>query len=112
MDPLDETIRAALTALEQTATPRGYFDELPSRIDRRLEGSMQTEQDRNAAAASHPPLAEGHDEDSGFHDIKQLAHTTRERARARNSSQHDIVQETLLTSSSSGLHAVALPDPT
>jgi len=102
MDPIDDTVRAAMKALA-SQTPRDYFDELPSRIDRRLEGSMQSETDRT-------------EENSGLHDIKALAHTQKQRIK-RQTSQHDVddplrgTSSGSLTATSSGLHAVALPDP-
>lgn len=55
-----------------------------------------------------PPI-----EDSGLHDIKALAKTTRQRVH-RISSQHDALRQSedaLLSASSSGLHMVALPEP-
>ena len=111
MDPLDETVRAAMRALEEGVTPRDYFDRLPDRIHARLEGSMQTESQTDTENVSNGVVStEANREDSGLHDIKALAQTTRNRISRRQTSQHDI-DETLLASSQSGLHAVALPDP-
>lgn len=108
MDPLDDKLRSAMQALEASATPRGYFDELPGLIDARLEGSMQmSENDQGADSTGAPPVRT---EDSGVHDIKALARSTRQRISRRQTSQHDI-DESLLSSSNSGMHAIALPDP-
>ena len=112
MDPLDDTVRAAMRALEEGVTPRDYFDRLPDRIHVRLEGSMQTEPETTRSPDGSRNDANGvpRQEDSGLHDIKALAQTTRNRIHRRQTSQHDL-DETLLAASSSGLHAVALPDP-
>jgi hypothetical protein len=113
MEPLDDIVREAMTALEGTATPRGYFDELPGRIDARLEGSMQFEEDTQTDDHVPPPGGpepKGRVENTGLHDIKALAQTTKRRISKRISTQSD-AEEALLSSSSSGLYAVALPDP-
>jgi hypothetical protein len=113
MDPLDDNVRDAMKALEASATPRDYFDALPGRIEAILDapetgvGSMQTESEHSQSNAIPPKPP---NEDSGLHDIKQLAQSTKTRLSRRQTSQHDIDQS-LLTSTSSGLHVVALPDP-
>jgi hypothetical protein len=111
MDPIDDIVRDAMKALEARSTPRDYFDDLPERINVRLEGSMQTEHQSDAGHSSDGIVShEADQENSGLHDIKALAQTTKTRVRRRQTSQHDIDQ-TLLAHSQSGLHAVALPDP-
>jgi hypothetical protein len=112
MDPIDDIVKDAMKALEATSTPRDYFDQLPDRIAVRLEGSMQTEHPTDSSKRS--PETDGvvhREEDSGLHDIKALAQSTKTQiSRRRATSQHEIDQ-TLLSHTQSGLHAVALPDP-
>jgi hypothetical protein len=111
MDPIDDIVRDAMKALEASSTPRDYFDQLPERIHVRLEGSMQTEHQSDAHSTDGVVRAEASEENSGLHDIKALAHSTKTQvARRRATSQHEIDQ-TLLSHTQSGLHAVALPDP-
>lgn len=113
MDPIDDIVKDAMKALEARSTPRDYFDQLPDRINVRLEGSMQHEP---SIDPSVPPISDGvvhadaSQEDSGLHDIKELAQTAKRRVSRRQTSQHEIDQ-TMLASTQSGLHAVALPDP-
>ncbi len=113
MDKLDDIVSGAMRALEGT-TPAGYFDELPSRIEARMEGSMQsqTDSDQHSApfAGGPPPADPDRVEDSGLHDIKALASTAKRRISRRATSQHD-AEDALLSASNSGMHAVALPDP-
>jgi hypothetical protein len=99
MDELDETLRRAARALDAT-TPAGTFDRLPARIDARLEGSMHSSD--NATG----PTAGG--DDSGLHDIRALAETTQRRSRRQPTVDPD---EALLTTSSTSLRAIALPQP-
>ena len=120
MDPIDDIVRDAMKALEASSTPRDYFDQLPERIHVRLEGSMQTE--RSGSPDGSLNSSDGHstdgvvradasEENSGLHDIKALARSTKTQvARRRATSQHEI-DSTLLSHAQSGLHAVALPDP-
>lgn len=110
MDPIDDIVRDAMKALEGASTPRDYFDQLPDRIAVRLEGSMQTEHPTDSSKP-HTDGVVQRVEDSGLHDIKALAQSTKTQiSRRRQTSQHDIDQ-TLMAHSQSGLHAVALPDP-
>jgi hypothetical protein len=115
MDALDERLRASMKALDERA-PAAASGDLAARVLVRLdddggttEGRMDTTTtDAPRAGGAPPPPATT--EDSGLHDIKALARTTRQRVSRRNTSQHDI-DESLLSASSSGLHAVALPEP-
>ncbi|MBE7450282.1 MAG: hypothetical protein HS111_15700 [Kofleriaceae bacterium] len=75
-----------------------------------------TDNDRPRAAAPPPGLDASsrpaeRSEDSGLHDIKSLARSTKQRISRRITSQHDAYEESLLSSSQSGLRAVALPAP-
>jgi hypothetical protein len=108
MKTLEEEIRDAMMALENSV-PQDYFDEFPGRVDARLE--IQT----MASDTSEPrdgDDAEDSDEDenTGLHDIKEMAENTKQRISRRISTQSD-VEESLLGSSSVGLKAVVLPTP-
>jgi hypothetical protein len=130
-DELDVRVRAASTALAALA-PAGHLEGFADRIeyqlreidlpgassksaaamvDRTIEESKMTSDTDNKSGrdpiTAKPPVART--EDSGLHDIKALAQDTRKRISRRITSQHDI-DERLLSSSHSGLRAVALPD--
>ncbi len=119
MDKLDDIVKGAMRSLDGT-TPRGYFDELPGRIEARLEGepmqSTESHDPRHTTDGLPPPQmtagagSADRVEDSGLHDIKELATTAKRRISRRITTQNE-AQDALLSSSSSGLHAVALPDP-
>src|SRR4051794_33360024 len=102
MDPLDDKLRAAMQALEAGATPGGYFDELPARIEARMEGSMQLEEHATDASSGIPPRTEN----TGVHDIKELARSTRQWISCCQAWRHDI-DESLMSASQSGMHAIA-----
>src|SRR5512133_962666 len=111
-DDVDDLLRRAMKTLDDQV-PSGYFEGLPSRTLARLEGQMQTtgssgtEGDKSATGV--PPQQE---EDSGLHDIRSLASSTKARLSARRSSQNPIVpDDDILASSSAGWKAVALPEP-
>ena len=78
---------------------------------------MMSETEKDAPrGATPPPVGDApqrgeRNEDSGLHDVKSLAQTTKQRISRRITSQHDAYEESLLSSSSSGLRAVALPSP-
>lgn len=119
-DEIDEMVRAAAKAHEGLAGA-DYFDGLSARVLARLESrqdevSMMSDTTKDAdkgeglagegrASASGAP---GPSDDSGLHDMKALAHTAKLRIR-RTTSQHDAYDDSLVTSSTSGLRAVALP---
>ncbi len=128
MDPLDEQLRGAMKALDALVPglPDQYFDQLPDQIMTRLEDptTMQpTGQNRSpdssrtvvpppaaAAPAAAAPAAAGRVEDSGLHDLKALAQSTKQRMSRRMPTQNP-VDDIALGASSSGLRAVALPEP-
>ncbi len=108
MKTLEEEIRDAMMALENSV-PQDYFEEFPGRVDARLEVQAM------ASDTSEPrddDLAEQSDnaENTGLHDIKEMAKSTKQRISRRISTQSD-VEESLLGSSSVGLKAVVLPSP-
>lgn len=78
---------------------------------------MMSETEKDAPrGATPPPVGDTsqrgeRNEDSGLHDVKSLAQTTKQRISRRITSQHDAYEESLLSSSQSGLRAVALPAP-
>lgn len=80
---------------------------------------MMSETNKDAPRAVTPPAGDtkgpvdpnNRTEDSGVHDMKSLAQTTKQRISRRITSQHDAYEESLLSSSQSGLRAVALPAP-
>src|SRR5262245_22371229 len=106
MDELDDKLRDAMRALGDQ-TPARYFDELPGRIEARLEERMQSDP---LAPTDLPVKATTvRSEDSGLHDIRELAHTTKRRISQRIPAVQ--IDDPMLSSSSSGLRAVALPEP-
>jgi hypothetical protein len=110
---LDDLVRAAMKSLDDEA-PSGYFEALPELTLARLEGDMQNGTQGtmdNKAVPSNPPVAEN-TEDSGLHDIRNLAQSTKQRLSSKRigtvppASEDDVV-----ASSSAGWKAVALPQP-
>jgi len=105
--------------------PSGYFEGLPTRTLARLEdSSMQTAGTSSSSStpstgpivASAPPVVasaeKDRDEDSGLHDIRSLASSTKLRLSSRRSTQSPVVgEDDILASSSAGWKAVALPEP-
>ncbi len=110
-DDLDQLIRRSMKSLDGD-TPSGYFDTLPDRTLARLEASMQsgtsthTEQDPSTGV---PPAR---DEDSGLHDIRSLAQSTKMRISKRVSTQPPNMSDSEMVAQTSGAwNAVALPEP-
>jgi len=110
-DDLDDQIRHALKTLD-SQVPSGYFEDLPSRTLARLEQDMQTTEGNEASAAtSQPGMPAQHEEDSGLHDIRNLASSQRMSLVKRTSQNPIIPDEDVLASTSAGWKAVALPEP-
>ena len=125
-EDLDDLLRRAMKTLDDQV-PSGYFEGLPNRTLARLEeSSMQpTGNERElsspssvaSASTSVRMTASGsgvpqRDEDSGLHDIKNLASSQRMRLSSRRSTQNPIItDDDVLASSSAGWKAVALPEP-
>jgi hypothetical protein len=119
-DELDDVLRRAMKTLDDQV-PSGYFEGLPTRTLARLEDStMQTTgttgSDRSQVQAANvpPPMTttKERDEDSGLHDIRSLASSTKLRLSSRRSTQSPVIREDdVLASSSAGWKAVALPEP-
>jgi hypothetical protein len=124
--PSDRDIQDAFLALDGTI-PDGHLDDFSSRVLARLDepeaGAMDSrelargsgvsrpdEAAIGAAAAPDKPLA---DENSGLHEIKALASTTRRRISQKITSESE-AEESLLVGATSGSFraaAAARPDP-
>lgn len=119
MDDLDDLLRRAMKTLDDDV-PEGYFDALPSKVQSALarseDSSMQAtgtgDSNRDASTGVPPMTKESREEDSGLHDIRSLASSTKARLSSRRSTQNPIMTEDdILASSSAGWKAVALPEP-
>jgi len=100
--------------------PEGYFDALPAKVQSALarseDSSMQAtgtnDNNRDASTGVPPMTKESRDEDSGLHDIRSLASSTKARLSSRRSTQSPVMSEDdIIASSSAGWKAVALPEP-
>ncbi len=120
-DDLDDLLRRSMKTLDDQM-PAGYFEGLPSRTLARLEdvsmqpmGTTGSDRDRDGGSgpAGVPPMtAAEREEDSGLHDIRSLASSTKARISSRRSTQNPVMSEDdILASSSAGWKAVALPEP-
>ena len=108
-DDVDQLLRAAMKHVDGE-TPSGYFEGLPERTLARLEGelSMQTEPSTDTVDPAAPPPPS---EDSGLHDIRNLARSARASASSRRITASPPIEDDVLASSSAGWKAVALPEP-
>ena len=113
-EDLENLIRRAMKALDDQV-PSGYFDSLPQRTLARLEaedmqsGTQGTTQQREASSGVPPQREE---EDSGLHDIRALAQSTKTRLSSKRvSTSPPTSDEDVLATSSAGWKAVALPEP-
>jgi len=112
-DELDNQIRSAMKVLD-AEVPSGYFEGLPQRTlarleDRSMEPTMTTGSGKTEAAP--PPVAPPQrDEDSGLHDIRNLAQSTKQRL-SKKITAAPPMDDNVLASSSAGWKAVALPEP-
>lgn len=122
-DDLDDNLRAAMKTLDDDV-PSGYFDALPNQILARLEdGSMQhgsgtpTVRDKRDALTGPPvvaaPVAPKKEttEDSGLHDIRNLAQSTKQRLSSKRITQNPPMSDDVLASSSGSWKNIALPEP-
>jgi hypothetical protein len=119
MDDVDDLLRRAMKTLDDQV-PEGYFDALPSQIQSTLarseDSSMQStgtsDSNRDASTGVPPMTKDSRDEDSGLHDIRSLASSTKARLSSRRSTANPVMSEDdVLASSSAGWKAVALPEP-
>lgn len=133
-DDLDNLIRAAMKTLDE-GVPSGYFEALPNHTLARLEGSsMQhgtgTPTDVKGNAMIPPPLdpdtqptakvaaddavvqPKERDDDSGLHDIRNLAQSTKQRLSGKRQTVNPpLKDDDLLASSSGSFKNIALPQP-
>lgn len=112
-DDIDERIRAAMKVLDDEA-PSGYFEALPNVTLSRLgdDIEMQTvNRMTDDSSTGIPPQADAaRDEDSGLHDIRSLASSTKLRMSKKMPAVQP-VDDDILASSSAGWKAMALPEP-
>ena len=113
-DDLDNQLRGAMKVLD-AEVPSGYFEGLPQRTlarleDRSMEPSTTTGPRKIEAAAPPPAAPEQREEDSGLHDIRSLAQSTKQRL-SKKITAVPPMDEDVLASSSAGWKAVALPEP-
>jgi len=112
-DELNELLRAAMKTLD-AQVPSGYFDALASRTLGRLaasEGTMQTGTSGTEATSSGVPPTPA-EEDSGLHDIRNLAETAKARISSKRISTSSIkTDDELLASASGSWKSLALPQP-
>ena len=112
-DDLDDLLRAAMKTLDDQV-PSGYFEGLPNRTLMRLEdSSMQTtgSSDNSKPTGAPPPEDAARDEDSGLHDIRSMASSTKMRLSSKRITTNPPVDDDILSSSSGSWKAVALPEP-
>lgn len=108
-DDLDDLLRRAMKTLDDQV-PSGYFEGLPNRTLARLgeDSSMQTTTGSTDHNTGVPPQR---DEDSGLHDLRSMASSTKMRLSSRRITQPPALDDDVLASSSAGWKAVALPEP-
>ncbi len=118
-DEIDELVRAAAKAHEGLAGA-DYFDGFSAKVLARLDRhesfasevpmmSSDTPPSKDSKAGGDEPPRTGNTDDSGLHDMKALAETAKRRISRRITSQHDAYDESLLSTSTGRLRAVALP---
>ncbi|MBA3394048.1 MAG: hypothetical protein H0T89_15480 [Deltaproteobacteria bacterium] len=117
-DDLDNLLRRAMKTLDDQV-PSGYFEGLPNRTLARLEDTGMQTQNSDSGTSQVNPIESGatgvppedRDEDSGLHDIRSMASSTKLRMSSRRHSTMPPIDEDILASSSAGWKAVALPEP-
>jgi hypothetical protein len=112
-DDLDHLLRAAMKTLDDQVPP-GYFEGLPNQTLARLEVDMQQgttgTTDRDISANLPPPVATK--DDSGLHDIRNLAQSTKQRLSSKRSTTNPpFSEQDVLASSSASWKNLALPQP-
>ena len=90
--------------------PDGVFETFSSKVAASLEREATMQTRRSDLSAPTPPPPAERQEHTGLHEIKALAETAQQRIRRRRTSESD-VELAMLSSSSSALSAVVLPDP-
>ena len=119
--PSDRDIQEAFRALDGTLRD-GQLDDFSSRVLARLDepeaGSMDSRELARGSGVSRPDEAAmgavpepAPDENSGLHEIKALASTTRRRISQKITSDKEGEESLLVGASSGSFRAAALPDP-
>jgi hypothetical protein len=130
-DDLDQLIRTAMKTLDDEV-PSGYFEALPNQTIARLEGSsmqhgssgstetrdtvvspppVRLDDDAPVSPASRDQAREEDREDSGLHDIRNLAQSTKQRLSSKRITQSPPIADDVLASSSGSFKNIALPQP-
>ncbi len=118
---LDDDIRDACAALDR-AVPDDYFDTLGGRIEARLDSAdlegeaMGPNMTTDGGKKNDMPPPAGQpaakrEENTGLHDIKAMATSTKKRISRRMSTESDHEESLLASASSASLAAVVLPEP-
>ena len=120
-DDLEELLKRAMKTLDDEV-PSGYFDGLPRETLSRLETMMQPTTGsggikrpglappERATPVPAPDPAAPREEDSGLHDIRELARSSKARISQKRTTSHPPMDPDVL-SSSGAWKAVALPEP-
>jgi len=113
-EALDGLLRAAMKTLDDDV-PSGYFDALPNRTLSRLEGSMQTTSGSSGTdlSSATPPvdtIPVPRDEDSGLHDIRSLASSTKARLSVKRETANPPIADDIVATSGA-FKNIALPQP-
>jgi hypothetical protein len=119
-DELDDRLRAAMKTLDAEA-PSGYFEALPEQLLAKLStgeevNNMQQSGTPNREASSSPTTTAPpvpREEDSGLHDIRNLAQSTKQRLSNKRitGSNATVKDDDVLASSSASWKNLALPQP-
>ena len=121
-DDVDDLLRRTMKVLDDQV-PAGYFEALPQRTLARLEDTSMhtTPGTEDSASTGLPPITlptpmssmtKDRDDDSGLHDIRSLASSTKARLSSLRSTVNPVMRdEDVLATSSAGWKAVALPEP-
>ena len=125
--PSDRDIADAFLALDGTI-PDGHLDDFSSRVLARLDEPEATEMDSRelargsglsrtddaalGAVATSATPEPAREENSGLHEIKALASTTRRRISKKLTSESEAEESLLVGASSGSFRAAALPAPT
>jgi hypothetical protein len=129
-DDLDNLLRATMKTLDDQM-PSGYFEALPERVSARLAADKEVEAPMQQTSSSGPtktsapaapmtdvssgvpPVGAPREEDSGLHDIRNLAQSTKQRLSVKRIATNPPVsaEDDVLASSSASWKNLALPQP-
>jgi len=108
-EELDAQLRGAMKVLDGEV-PSGYFEARPSEVLSHLEAQSMDPTPTPTPRTNDLPVTAAREEDSGLHDIKSLAQSTKQRL-SKKITVPPVSDDDLLASSSAGWKAVALPEP-